>query len=472
MSLRAPKLVMALSTLALAAQTATAQLYSENFDTQLPVGAWSINTGGTTDKNADFFFDYSTVGIPSAPNSTGSTTRGMKLQANLTSGVAGGLNVSPVGKSFTGDYRLVFDAWSNFIGAEVGASVSANTDGIWEGGVSSTKISTFGILSSGTGDNYLTATRAGVAEALYFGATGDGQAGFDYRVQGPGTATDHGPSGFRATTEIGNPTPANNYDPVLDAGVTFADTYPVGHPDAGETNRGVWLDPDVPLDVNDVNVFDGALYQQAFPSVSAPGQAALYPFTQFDSTMPGAFGMAWREIEIKKVGNIVTWSVLNGGANADQTFLLATVDLSQLKVPANSGTNIMFGESDPSSNVGTDPDFAALQFTLIDNVRVEAIAGPANNADFNNDNVVDGADFLIWQKGLGLSGQTGKTNGNANGDQVVDAADLAAWASKFGGAPAVGAAAAVPEPASAGLALAGALVLAAYRRTGGSGRIA
>ncbi len=60
---------------------------------------------------------------------------------------------------------------------------------------------------------------------------------------------------------------------------------------------------------------------------------------------------------------------------------------------------------------------------------------PANNADFNSDGIVDGADYLIWQKGNGLTDQTGKTNGNANTDTVVDGLDLAVWQTKFGGCP-------------------------------------
>ncbi|MBN1854567.1 MAG: hypothetical protein JW829_17680, partial [Pirellulales bacterium] len=42
-----------------------------------------------------------------------------------------------------------------------------------------------------------------------------------------------------------------------------------------------------------------------------------------------------------------------------------------------------------------------------------------DNADFNGDNIVDGNDFLIWQIGLGLTGQTNNDNGDANGDGTV-----------------------------------------------------
>lgn len=104
---------------------------------------------------------------------------------------------------------------------------------------------------------------------------------------------------------------------------------------------------------------------------------------------------------------------------------------------------------------------------LIDNFKLEVIGSNEpvlNNADFNNDNVVDGRDFLIWQRGFGLTGQTGKTNGNANSDTVVDGADFAAWKAKFGGAPAEAAGATVPEPTGAVLFAVAILGLAQRRR--------
>ncbi|MCC6494510.1 MAG: LamG domain-containing protein [Pirellulales bacterium] len=79
-----------------------------------------------------------------------------------------------------------------------------------------------------------------------------------------------------------------------------------------------------------------------------------------------------------------------------------------------------------------------------------------NDADFNNDQVVDGKDFLIWQQSFGVSGGAGDANGNGQ----VNADDLAIWDDAFGGAGIT----AVPEPAGCGLCIAAAIGLASFRR--------
>ena len=83
---------------------------------------------------------------------------------------------------------------------------------------------------------------------------------------------------------------------------------------------------------------------------------------------------------------------------------------------------------------------------------------PAEDADFDGDGDVDGADFLTWQRGVGVGTTQGA--GDANGDAAVNVVDLAIWKAQFG-PNAVAVAAAVPEPtgvALAGLATIGGLV--------------
>lgn len=92
---------------------------------------------------------------------------------------------------------------------------------------------------------------------------------------------------------------------------------------------------------------------------------------------------------------------------------------------------------------------------------VETIA--VDDADFNNDGTVNGADFLIWQRGFGSG--TNNAAGDANGNGAVDGSDLAIWKTQFGGAPpAIGAVGAVPEPTAVVLAGIAGLALAATRR--------
>ncbi len=99
-----------------------------------------------------------------------------------------------------------------------------------------------------------------------------------------------------------------------------------------------------------------------------------------------------------------------------------------------------------------------------------AMAPPGAGADFNGDNIVDGADLAIWQANYGLGSNpppvATQGDGDANGDGVVDGSDFLLIQQQFGGPPpVVPAFAAVPEPSSVLLALAAfGLPLAARRR--------
>jgi hypothetical protein len=95
--------------------------------------------------------------------------------------------------------------------------------------------------------------------------------------------------------------------------------------------------------------------------------------------------------------------------------------------------------------------------------QVTGLAPAVEDADFNNDNIVNGSDFLIWQRNFG-SGTT-LAQGDANGSGSVNAADLAIWKAKFGTVGSAAAVAAVPEPAAGLLASLG-LAALVYRRRG------
>ncbi|TWT75578.1 hypothetical protein Pla123a_30880 [Posidoniimonas polymericola] len=93
-------------------------------------------------------------------------------------------------------------------------------------------------------------------------------------------------------------------------------------------------------------------------------------------------------------------------------------------------------------------------------VRYTLAAAPVVQGDFNDDGLVDAADYTIWRDSKNDIGQDLPADGN--GDMVVDTLDYDLWAANYGGGAApVNSLSSAPEPLSATLALtalAGALV--------------
>ncbi|MBX3426106.1 MAG: PEP-CTERM sorting domain-containing protein [Pirellulales bacterium] len=106
--------------------------------------------------------------------------------------------------------------------------------------------------------------------------------------------------------------------------------------------------------------------------------------------------------------------------------------------------------------------------TLFDNIRLEMIdvVQQPLNADFDTSMLVDGSDFLTWQRNYPVTDGTAvRIDGDANEDGNVNAADLDAWKLQYGTNPnAAVAVAAVPEPASLLLAALAGLAGCACRR--------
>lgn len=128
-----------------------------------------------------------------------------------------------------------------------------------------------------------------------------------------------------------------------------------------------------------------------------------------------------------------------------------------------------------SNRVLQDGDWDSWTFTPTFNQKAfaanpQAAQSPAtgDDADFNGDGVVDGNDFLAWQRGFGtLTGAT-LESGDANRDGAVNGADLESWREQFGRggdeATTLGAVASIPEPASLALAGVAALSIGMLRR--------
>jgi hypothetical protein len=140
------------------------------------------------------------------------------------------------------------------------------------------------------------------------------------------------------------------------------------------------------------------------------------------------------------------------------------------ELKASEGTTLSPGASFSLGslfNVSGAQDLA-FQFTL--NAPGSPIAGEvvyepitALTADFDGDADVDGADFLTWQRGLGVSSGAQRDDGDANGDGAVNGFDLTLWRVQFGDPAALPVVASVPEP-SASIIFGIALVMCGGRR--------
>lgn len=217
-------------------------IYDEDFSVD-PTANWTVNDPAVTDIEANFFYDYSSIGVPSAPNGSGTT--GLKMTANNTTGVFGGFSVSPTGESFTGNYRVSFDLWQNYVGP-VGA-----------GGSGTTQMSMFGVGTDGT-----TAVWPGSSpkESVSFGVTLDGGSSADYRV--------------------------------------YSSTFPFAHPEGDP----VFAAPGGARNGSDA-------YYAGFGGDTAPGdQVTLFP-GQTGSTDAGEIAFKWRRVDIDVINDIATWSI-------------------------------------------------------------------------------------------------------------------------------------------------------------------
>lgn len=225
-----------------------APIYSNDFEVD-DTANWTLNNG-PSDAAANFFFDYSTAGIPLAPNSApDADPRGLKLQANQANGIFSGMSVSPTGLSYSGSQptRLKFDWWANFNGPAPG------------GGSGSTQLSTFGLGTSGTVAQW----PGGSQDSIWFAATVDGNSSSDWRAYSPGPGA-----------------------------TSYPDASPVYAAGAVAGNR------------NNSNA-----YYAGFGGIAAPAaQAALYP-QQTGLTLVGSAAYAWHQVVIENDLTNVTWRV-------------------------------------------------------------------------------------------------------------------------------------------------------------------
>jgi hypothetical protein len=299
----------------LAPSVSAAVVFSDNFETNTSAN-YNVNSSGGNNA-ATFAFNYGSVGIPSAPNS-GGTTSGLKLEANYLNSndateIFSGLSVSPIGLSITGDFDVRFDLWQNSIGPFTGAT--------GDGGSGSTQTTLYGWGTSGTGAQW-----AGGRDSVVFGTTGEGNSGSDWRVY-PNSGT--------------QPTTSPPY---------------VAVPGAGD-------DASVQNNLH-------SHYTSNFPGQAPPAaQLALFA-SQTGAPQNGTTAFKWQDVLLSKRGNTLSWKI-NGVP-------IANVDLTT--VGTLGGSNISFGQSDINATASTSANVRSLLFGLVDNVVVTTIPEPATSS--------------------------------------------------------------------------------------------
>jgi len=147
----------------------------------------------------------------------------------------------------------------------------------------------------------------------------------------------------------------------------------------------------------------------------------------------------------------------DGGTTPAQ-LLYTYTNLTTLVTESNLDIDLKNPASGHPSNTGEFTDDYQLGFNILG--RAEQSFGTDDytitlsnflvtigDADFDDDQDVDGIDFLAWQRGFGVG--TTHAQGDANFDGVVDSADLGAWESQYGAPPNLTAIVSVPEPTTA-----------------------
>ena len=153
-------------------------LFSDDFNSGASAASYGSISTDPTSSFSTFGYDYSALGIPSAPNSGDSSTRGLRLDANFSAPNAAEAITLYTLQSYSGNYQVQFDAWLNVNGP------------FPDGGSGSTNYLGAGVGHDGTANNFVANTGFGGWTAV----NGENGSGIDYRfykdasLQGTATA--------------------------------------------------------------------------------------------------------------------------------------------------------------------------------------------------------------------------------------------------------------------------------------------
>ncbi|MDG2383605.1 MAG: hypothetical protein P8N76_18175 [Pirellulaceae bacterium] len=405
--------------------------------------AWTVFQD--PDAIAEFNFDYSIYGIPKPP-SGGDDTRGIRMAANIESGVASAIAASPNDLLLTGQYTVAVDIWLNYY-ADIAKVGTTEFGGLFVG--------------------YDTDTDTVFNGAGLLGDT-DGDSGTDYRL-------------FKdANLQL------------IESGQYDLESLDHTNPDLVDTFEGM----DVPAEQLNDDVFDPP-NEDGF----APDGALGYGWHTFVAEVDTDEGTANFSIDGLSIGTIDATIgeevVLEGGV----ALMMADIFSSVAPVPEFAFAifdNLAIETKGPAGLPGDFNGDNALTALDIDLLSQEIrAAGQDARFDLNKDGDIDLADYQVWVKDLkhtwfgdanldgeftssdfvfafqageyedGVPMNSGWGTGDWNGDAEFDSSDFV-MAFQDGGfeiGPLPATAATVPEPSTCGLIMAGiAMMIFHYRK--------
>jgi hypothetical protein len=151
------------------------------------------------------------------------------------------------------------------------------------------------------------------------------------------------------------------------------------------------------------------------PDCSSSGGFSSWRLATIEYQAGLSFGSTEFYLEISEQG---LWQSLAGATEPDDPW----------------DTSAVFGLADDTVNQWTIEAVGGVDDRGMHVGAADALIVVAS-ADFDENGYVDGADFLIWQRGLGVG--TMHADGDADGDGDVDQSDLAAWRFQHGATEAV-----------------------------------
>lgn len=331
--LRHLSVVVALS--ALAPAITAGQIFTDDLSTGTN---WTVYQDA--DASAVFGFDYSTKGVPSAPN--GSDTIGLKFEVNNNApGEGDGIVAVNSNAAFTGQYTFRVDAWLNW--APDGGGVGTGTTEF---------------LGAGVGHDAPVPLQLG--GSFIYTSEGDAAA-TDYRFYKEGEQLQSESGQYAAGNVAGARDSSNAYYtdafPSFDIATAVPTQGSSGTQPAG-AGGFQWMTLNFEVDTQAIG-----------PSGN--------------TTDPGYARVSMRS------------------DNSKNTIVIGTIDNSNGDFPAAPlDGSIALQMYDLFSSVSLNPAFS---FGIFDNVQVLEGLVPLDNVepmgDYDDDGDVDGVDFLVWQRG-------------------------------------------------------------------------